>query len=136
MVDQRNTLIVVDSSVWIDRIRNRSSAAVDRLRLILEKEIIVVGDIILLEILQGAGDDLQARKLQRAMSRYKIVDMLNTDIAIQSAFNFRFLRGKGITIRKTADLIIGTWCIENDCSLLHNDRDFLPMVEHLGLREF
>jgi predicted nucleic acid-binding protein len=62
--------------------------------------------------------------------------MLNAKIAIRAAANFRQLRGRGVTIRKTAGLIIGTWCIENNCPLLHSDRDFQPMIEHLGLREF
>jgi hypothetical protein len=136
VITERTTLIAVDSSTWIDRLRSRASPAVEKLGQILEEQVIVVGDIVLLEILQGARDDLQASKLERLMTRYHIVEMLDTKIAIRCASNFRTLRSKGFTVRKTPDLIIGTWCIENDCPLLHNDRDFLPMVEHLGLKEF
>lgn len=78
---------------------------------------------------------MQARKLQRVMASYRIVEMLDIRVAIQAATNFRVLRSRGITIRKTTDLIIATWCIENDCPLLHNDRDFLPMAEYLGLKQ-
>ena len=129
-------MIVVDSSVWIDRLNGVTTDAVNRLDQALYTELVCVGDIILLEVLQGARDDLHARKLRRVMDAFRCLEMLNSDIAIRSAANFRFLRGKGFTIRKTPDLIIGTWCIENRVPLLHSDRDFAPMVEHLGLIEF
>ena len=70
------------------------------------------------------------------MEPYHRLEMMSSKIAIQSAANFRILRSKGFTVRKTPNLIIGTWCIENKVALLHNDRDFRPMVEHLGLVEF
>ena len=129
-------MIVVDSSVWIDRLNGGTTAAVKKLDRALQTEIVGVGDIVLLEVLQGARDDLHARRLQRVMEPYHPLEMMNSKIAIQSAANFRFLRSKGTTIRKTPDLIIGTYCIENGHALLHNDRDFLPMVEHLGLVEY
>lgn len=129
-------MIVVDSGVWIDRLNGATTDAVDRLDRALHAEIVGVGDIVLLEVLQGARDDLHARRLLRVMEPYRRVEMMSSKIAIQSAANFRVLRSKGFTIRKTPDLIIGTWCIENNVALLHNDRDFAPMVEHLGLIEF
>jgi len=129
-------MIVVDSSVWIDRLGGATTDAVNRLDRALDTELVCIGDIILLEVLQGARDDVHAKKLRRVMEAYRCLEMLNSNIAIRCAANYRFLRGKGITIRKTPDLIIGTWCIENRASLLHNDRDFAPMVEHLGLVEY
>lgn len=128
-------MIAVDSAVWIDRFRGVASESVAKLDRMLDSEIVAVGDLVLLEVLQGARDDLHARRLYRVMAPYQIVEMLDARIAVRAAANFRILRGKGITIRKTPDLIIGTWCIENRVPLLHNDRDFLPMVEHLGLVE-
>jgi predicted nucleic acid-binding protein len=62
--------------------------------------------------------------------------MVGEAIAVASARNFRLLGRRGITVRKTIDLLIGTWCIENRASLLHNDSDFHPMARYLGLREF
>ena len=59
--------------------------------------------------------------------------MLGMDIAIKASENYRTLRKKGITIRKTADVIIATFCIEHDLPLLFSDRDFDPFVKHLGL---
>ena len=126
-------MIVVDSSVWIDRFQGRTSDPVERLRGNLSKEVVVVGDIVLLEVLQGARDDLHARKLHQLLAAFRLVEMLDANIALKCAANYRHLRARGVTIRTTADLVIGTWCIENNASLLHNDRDFLPMVDHLGL---
>ena len=129
-------MIVVDSGVWIDRLNDASTDAVHRLEWALQTEVVGVGDIVLLEVLQGARDDLHAKRLLRVMESYHRLEMMSSKIAIQSAANFRILRSKGFTVRKTPDLIIGTWCIENKVALLHNDRDFRPMVEHLGLVEF
>jgi predicted nucleic acid-binding protein len=92
------------------------------------------GDIVLLEILQGAQNDRHAANLQKRLAEFAVVPMLTPEIAMKAAGNFRRLREKGTTIRKTADLIIGTFCIEHDYSLLHADRNFDPMAEHLGLR--
>jgi len=61
--------------------------------------------------------------------------MAGDTVAIAAARNFRALRRRGITIRKTIDLLIGTWCIANRTPLLHNDGDFRPMARHLGLIE-
>jgi predicted nucleic acid-binding protein len=67
------------------------------------------------------------------LRRFEVVPLLDSDLAPRAARNYRTLRDKGITVRKTNDIIIGTFCIERGCSLLHDDRDFAPMEEHLGL---
>jgi predicted nucleic acid-binding protein len=96
-------------------------------------EPILVGDLILLEILQGARDEPHAARIERGLRRFQIVPLLDADLAPRAARNYRRLRDMGITIRKTNDIIIGTFCIERGCSLLHDDRDFVAMEEHLGL---
>jgi predicted nucleic acid-binding protein len=127
-------VIVVDSSVWIANLRDTDTKAVRRLRTFHDDDQIIVGDIILLEVLQGARDDLQAIRLERRLRRFDVVTMLDDALAVRAAGNYRQLRSRGITVRKTVDMIIGTFCIERDHRLLHDDRDFDPMVEHLGLR--
>jgi predicted nucleic acid-binding protein len=127
-------MIVVDTSVWIDLFRGAQSAQVNALVALPEKEDILVGDLILLEILQGAMDEGHADRLMQAMSVFTPATMLNPALAIMAAQNYRRLRRLGITIRKTVDLVIGTFCIEGGHRILHNDRDFLPMEQHLGLR--
>jgi predicted nucleic acid-binding protein len=127
-------MILVDSSVWIDHLRGRTTEQTDKLRALAAREPLLVGDLILLEILQGARDDAHAARIERGLKQYRIVQLLDSNLAVRGAQNYRLLRGLGITIRKTADVIIGTFCIERGHSLLHNDEDFVPMQQHLGLK--
>lgn len=127
-------MILVDSSVWIDHFRNVESEKVRRLRELIHEEPLLIGDLILCEILQGFNSEAQARLVQRSFSRFEAVALSNPDLAIIAAANYRQLRRAGITIRKTIDVIIGTFCIERGHALLHSDRDFAPMERFLGLR--
>ncbi len=127
-------MIVVDSSVWIANLRGIDIAPVDRLRALADDDQIIVGDLILLEVLQGARDDAHAGHMERHLRRFDVVSMLDDALAVRAAGYYRSLRSRGVTPRKTADLIIGTFCIAWDYRLLHADRDFDPMVEYLGLR--
>jgi len=128
-------VIVVDSSVWIDFLNGRNAIHVQRLRTMLGADEIIVGDLMLCEVLQGLGSERAAREVESLLRRFEIVLMGGDTIAIAAARNFRYLRRHGITIRKTIDLLIGTWCIENRRPLLHNDTDFHSMGRHLGLIE-
>jgi predicted nucleic acid-binding protein len=128
-------LIVVDSSVWIDFLNGRNVPHVRRLRALLGTEEIAVGDLMLCEVLQSLVSERAAQDVEALLRRFLIVPMAGDMIAVAAARNFRFLRRHGITIRKTIDLLIGTWCVENGCALLHNDSDFRPMARYLGLME-
>ena len=129
-------MIVVDSSVWIANLRGADIEGVRKLRAYAESEDdqLIVGDLVLLEVLQGARDEAQAARIERSLRRYPVAAMLDDTLAVRAAYNYRSLRGRGITVRKTIDMIIGTFCIEGGHTLLHADRDFDPMVQHLGLR--
>ena len=127
-------MIAVDSSTWIGHFRRGESNAVRVLHSLFGETELLVGDIVLLEILQGARDEAHAVRIARELNAFNIVRMLDEEIAVQAAHNYRALRGKGVTIRKTVDLIIGTFCIEHGHTLLHDDRDFEPMRMHLGLQ--
>lgn len=127
-------MIFVDSSVWIDRLRGLKTVQTARLEIALAHEPVLIGDLILLEILQGARDERHASRIEREMRSFPILPLLDDGLAVQAARNFRKLRSLGITIRKTADIIIGTFCIEWGHVLLHDDRDFDPMEQHLGLK--
>ena len=128
-------MIVVDSSVWIAQLRGEDSVATRQLRRIVERadDRVLVGDLILLEVLQGARDEAHAARLERALRLYPVAAMLDEAVAVQAARNYRQLRGLGVTVRKTADMIIGTFCLVGGHALLHDDRNFEPMVNHLGL---
>ena len=127
-------MILVDSSVWIDRLRGKITPQTIKLEAAAAREPLLIGDLVLLEVLQGARDDVHAARIERALRQYLIVPLLDADLASRAARNYRKLRDLGITIRKTADLIIGTYCIEQRHTLLHGDRDFTPMQTHLGLK--
>ena len=127
-------MILVDSSVWIAYLRGEATAATAKLEAAAAREPLLVGDLILLEVLQGARDDAHAARIERALRQYEMVPLLGGKLAIRAAYNYRRLRSQGITVRKTADIIIGTYCIENRHVLLHDDRDFKPMEDHLGLK--
>jgi len=127
-------MIVVDTSVWIDYLNGDINQKVIALRSLIGRQPILVGDIILCEVLQGLQSEREARAVEAALRRFEIVSMLNSRLAVEAAAHFRTLRARGITVRKTIDLIIGTFCIANDCTLLHDDRDFNPMGHYLGLR--
>jgi len=127
-------VILVDSSVWIAHLRGHRTPAAVKLEAAVAREPLLVGDLILLEVLQGARDENHAARIERALRQYAVVPLLDADLASRAAWNYRKLRELGVTMRKTADIIIGTYCIEHSHSLLHDDRDFAPMAAHLGLQ--
>ena len=128
-------MIVVDSTVWIDFLNGRSAPHVRMLRARFGTDEIVIGDLMLCEVLQGLHSERDAREVEVLLRGFDIVPMAGEAIAIAAARNFRRLRARGVTIRRTIDLLIGTWCIENRQPLLHNDRDFRLMARHLELVE-
>ena len=129
-------MIVVDSSVWIANLRGADSEAVRKLYAFAasDDDQILVGDLVLLEVLQGARDEAQAARIEQNLRQFPVMPMLDGRLAVRAAYNYRSLRGRGITVRKTIDMIIGTFCIEGGHTLLHDDRDFDPMAQHLGLQ--
>ncbi len=127
-------MILVDSSVWIDYFNGLATRQTDRLDELLGSDLLLTGDIILAEVLQGFRDDRDFRRAKRALDGLEFRAMLGRDIALKSAANTRALRAQGVTVRKTIDMLIATFCIENGHELLHADRDFDPIERHLGLR--
>lgn len=127
-------MILVDSSVWIDFFRGTVTPQTERLDALLGSELLVVGDLILAEVLQGFSSERDFNQARKLLTALDVVTLGGPEIAIQAARNFRALRARGVTIRKTIDTLIATRCIESDYALLFSDRDFEPFVEHLGLR--
>lgn len=127
-------MIVVDSSVWIDWFNRSPTRQVLQLRQLADTDQILIGDLILIEVLQGARSDLQAERIERLLRQFHHVTLSAAQLAPKAARNYRILRSLGRTVRKTIDVVIATYCIENGHHLLHDDRDF----EHfrpLGLLE-
>jgi len=127
-------MIFADSSVWIDYFNGKDSVETKFLDAALSSDTICLGDIILAEVLQGFRNDVDYRQARELLTSLPVYQMLSPEVAITSADNYRKLRKRGITVRKSVDVWIATYCIENGIQLLFSDRDYLPFVQHLGLR--
>jgi len=127
-------MILVDSSVWIDRINQVPSVQAQRLLRLVDTQPLLIGDLILCEVLQGIRSEAAVRLVERMLGQFERVTLCGPELAVQAARNYRLLRRRGITIRKTIDVIIATFCIERGHALLHRDRDFEPMERILGLQ--
>lgn len=126
-------MIFLDSTVLIDYFNGIDNWQVNRLDSILGKQIVLIGDYVLAEVLQGFNRDKDFEKAAMILNNFPCLNICGKEIAILSAKNYRILRKKGITIRKTIDCVIATFCISNNLTLFHNDRDFDPFVKYLRL---
>jgi len=127
-------MIVADTSAWIDYFNGVLAPHTDRLDSDLETHIIIIGDLIIAELLQGFKTDKEYNTAKKIIEKFEYRDFVGKEIAMKTANNYRYLRKNGITVRKTIDVIIATFCIENEYQLIHNDKDFDPLEEHLGLK--
>ena len=127
-------MILVDSSVWIDYFNGKRSWQTDLLDNYLSDVPIIMGDLILTEVLQGFKSDKDFKTAKSFLSLLPFRQMGGYNVAIQSAQNYRRLRKAGITVRKTIDVIIATFCIIDGLTLLHDDRDFNPIASHFPLK--
>ncbi len=126
-------MLLVDSSVWIDYFNGVINAQTEYLDHILDKVPILVGDLILAEVLQGFQRDQDFVRARSLLLRFTRAEMVSTELALQSAENYRSLRKQGITVRKTIDSLIATYCMEHGHQLLHNDHDYDAYEKYLGL---
>jgi len=126
--------LLIDSSVWIDYFNGARTRETDYMDGALGRREIIVGDLILAEVLQGFRGERDFSKARAALLKFTVLELVGVGIALKSADNFRRLRKRGVTIRKTMDALIATFCIEQDLELLHSDHDFDPFERHLGLR--
>ncbi len=126
-------MIVVDTSVWVDFFNGRPTTEADALNRLLGERPVVVGDLTMAEVLSGFRQDADFRKARSLLESCEFRPMVGKTVAMEAAGNYRLLRKRGITIRKTIDVLIGTFCIVNRLPLLHADRDFDALEDHLGL---
>ena len=127
-------MIVVDSSVWIDYFNGVPTWQTDLLDKYLSNVPVVIGDLILTEVLQGFKSNKDYETAKTFLSELPFRQMGGYDVAIQSAQNYRLLRQAGVTVRKTSDVIIATFCSMEGLTLLHDDRDFNPMASLFSLK--
>ena len=139
--------VLVDSSVWIDHlrgVRTRETEILDRLLASLDPELglydgeapadLLIGDLILCEVLRGIPDAREHAAVKEILLSFEVMTIGGVDLGLEAADRYRALRRRGVTVRKTIDLLIGPYCIARDCVLLHSTHDFDPMTRHLGLR--
>jgi len=127
-------MVVADTSAWIDYFNGVNANHVDLLDNELTNNRIIIGDLIIVELLQGFRNEKEHRTAKQIIERLEYCDFGGKEIAYETAENYRKLRKRGITVRKTIDMIIGTFCIKNNVELIHNDRDFDPLEKYLGLK--
>jgi predicted nucleic acid-binding protein len=126
-------MVLVDSSVWIDYFNGTASPETDTLDALLGQELVLIGDLILIEVLQGFRDEHDYRLARELLDPLELRVLGGREVALLAADNYRTLRARGITVRKTIDVIIGSYCLLHALPLLHTDRDFDALETHLGL---
>jgi predicted nucleic acid-binding protein len=126
-------MILVDSSVWIDFFNGLETQQTDALNDLLGREPVLIGDLILTEVLQGFRRDADYRKARTLLDTLELRVLGGKAIALAAADNYRRLRRRGVTPRKTIDMIIATYCVAHGLQLLHADRDFEVLEKELGL---
>jgi hypothetical protein len=129
-------VILADTSIWIDYFNGTASKETDHLDFALNEGTVAMGDVIFLEILQGFRDDKEFSRAKRTLSTLDQYELFGSHMVEKCAANYRLLRKKGITVRKTIDLIIATFCMENKIELIFSDKDFVPFVDFLKLEKY
>lgn len=129
-------MVVADSSVWIDFFNARPNPARDALRRLLHEgdTRVVVPDLVLFEVLRGFRDEREQRQARSLMMSLDVAETSSVALSLQAAQHYRDLRKTGVTVRHGIDVLVATFCIENDYVLLHRDRDFLAFEQQRGLR--
>lgn len=127
-------MILVDSSVWIDYFNGRRTPASSRLDELLGDEPLWTGDLILVEVLAGFRRPRDARTARELLASLEYADLVGPEVAMLAADNYRLLRRRGVTARSLVDVIIGSFCALHGFQLLHSNRDFVAMANHIGLR--
>lgn len=127
-------MVVVDTTVWVDYFNGLASPHTDWLDREVDRQRIGLTDLILSEVLQGVRDERQAAAVQRELLKFEVFSMGGVTLAVAAARNYRSLRARGRTVRRTVDCWIATFCLLQHHSLLHHDSDFEPFEEYLGLQ--
>ncbi len=126
-------MVIVDTTVWVDYLQGVHNRETDWLNAELDRQRFGLTDIILCEVLQGVGDDAEAKKVEGILLKFEVFEGGSAALARDAARNYRALRSRGHTVRKTIDCLIATFCLSEGHSLLHRDRDFDPFEQYLAL---
>ena len=127
-------MVIVDTSAWIEYFREGENSVANKVDLCLEQDLVGIGDLVYCEVIQGIRSPRERREVSGLLLSLPRFDMVGFSIAEKSASNYRLLRSKGVTVRKTIDVLIGTFCAEHGLQLMHFDSDFDLMAKHIGLK--
>ena len=126
-------MIIVDTSAWIEYFRGGLPRVVNKVDLCLERDLVGIGDLVYCEVMQGIRSPRERREVSTLLLALPQFNMVGFAMAERSASNYRLLRSKGVTVRKTIDVLIGTFCAAHGLQLIHHDSDFTLMAKHIGL---
>ena len=126
-------MVIVDSTVWVDYLRGTQTPPTDWLEAEMERQRLGLTDLNLCEVLQGVRDEREVIQVRRKLLNFEVFATGGIELATAAARNYRTLRSRGFTVRKTIDCLIATFCLTHNHTLLHNDRDFDPFEQVLGL---
>ena len=126
-------MVIVDTSAWIEYLGDGVPAVVNKVDLCLDQDLVGIGDLIYCEVMQGIRSPRERREVSGLLLSLPQFDMVGFTMAEKSASNYRLLRSKGVTVRKTIDVLIGTFCAEHGLQIIHHDSDFDLMAKHIGL---
>jgi predicted nucleic acid-binding protein len=126
-------VVIVDTTVWVDYFQGAQNPETNWLNAELDRQRLGLTDIILCEVLQGVRDDLVAKEVEGKLLKLEVFETGTVALARDAARNYRALRSRGHTVRKTIDCLIATFCLREQHSLLHRDRDFDPFETFLEL---
>jgi len=127
-------MIIIDTSAWIEFFRDGEPSVVEKVDRCLEQDLVMIGDLVYCEVMQGISSKTERKEVSGLLLALPKCDMVGFHVAERSAHNYRLLRSRGVTVRKTVDVLIGTFCVENGLPLLHHDGDFDLMARHIGLQ--
>ena len=127
-------MVIVDTTVWVDYLRGTQTPQTDWLEVEMERQRLGLTDLNLCEVLQGVRNEREVIQVRRKLLNFEVFATGGIELATAAARNYRTLRSRGFTVRKTIDCLIATFCLTHNHTLLHNDRDFTPFEQILGLR--
>lgn len=127
-------MVIVDTTVWIDYLAGTINPETEWLEREATAQRLGLTDLNLCEVLQGIRDAGEFEHVRDHLLTFDIFATGGVPMAVAAAENYRLLRQRGFTVRKTIDCWIATFCMLSGYQLLHRDRDFDPFEKVLGLQ--
>ena len=125
-------MILVDTSAWIEFLRDTGSPVCNRVDALLAEDVAIC-DAVRMEVLAGARNEQHLHQLRRLLARATVLPTGPIDYDHAAAI-YRQCRREGETVRKLIDCLIGAVAISADVAILHRDADFDVIARHTEFR--